>query len=267
MQRFYLIRWGFLFFTLFFIGFYSQGQLSVVNIFTLFNEIIEGFDITLFLLDPIIFILWVFTVISLILWGRGVFCGWLCPFGALQEMLAWLASSLKIRQWKPGTQWHRALLKLKYLFLIVLTLISLVSLNTSMVLSELEPFKTAITLFFIRSWPFVLYAVLILGLGLYINKFYCRYVCPLGAGLAILGKIHLLEKLRRREECGSRCQMCRNRCQVDAIHKNGQINYTECVQCLECLAIINDPRQCAIDLLTIKQASGSSASPLPYTIK
>ncbi len=267
MQRFYLIRWGFLFFTLFFIGFFSQGQLSVVNIFTLFNEIREGFDISLFLLDPIIFILWIFTVISLILWGRGVFCGWLCPFGALQEMVAWLASSLKIRQWKPGKKFHRALLKLKYVNLIALTLISLISLNAAMVLSELEPFKTAITLFFIRSWPFVLYAVLLLGLGLYINKFYCRYLCPLGAGLAILGKIHLFEKLRRREECGSRCQMCRNRCQVDAIHTDGRINYTECVQCLECLAIINDPRQCAIDLLTLKQTSGTNASPLTYPIK
>jgi NosR/NirI family transcriptional regulator, nitrous oxide reductase regulator len=123
-----------------------------------------------------------------------------------------------------------------------------------MVLAELEPFKTAITLIFIRSWPFVIYAVLLLGLGLYINKFYCRYVCPLGAELAILGKIHLFEKLRRRTESGSKCQMCKNRYQVNAIHRNGSIDYSECMQCLECLAIINNPKQCAIDLLTLKQS-------------
>ena len=266
IRRFYLIRWSFLFFTLIFIGFYSQGQLSVVNIFTLFNEVREGFDISLFLLDPIIFILWIFTVVSLLLWGRGVFCGWLCPFGALQEMLAWVASRLKIRQWKLKHRTHRALLKLKYFFLIILLLISFFSLNTSMILSELEPFKTAITLYFIRSWPFVLYAVLLLGLGLYINKFYCRYICPLGAGLAILGKIHLLEKLRRRPECGAKCQMCRNRCPVDAIHKNGKINYSECIQCLECLAIINDPSQCAIDLQSFKGNLKQSDKTIPISV-
>lgn len=266
IRRFYLIRWSFLFFTLIFIGFYSQGQLSVVNIFTLFNEVREGFDISLFLLDPIIFILWIFTVVSLLLWGRGVFCGWLCPFGALQEMLAWVASRLKIRQWKLKHRTHRALLKLKYFFLIILLLISFFSLNTSMILSELEPFKTAITLYFIRSWPFVLYAVLLLGLGLYINKFYCRYICPLGAGLAILGKIHLLEKLRRRPECGAKCQMCRNRCPVDAIHKNGKINYSECIQCLECLAIINDPSQCAIDLQSFKGSLKQSDKTIPVSV-
>ncbi len=262
INHFYLIRWSYLLFTLIFIGFYSQGQLSVVNIFTLFNEVKEGFDITLFLLDPIIFILWIFTTITLLVWGRGVFCGWLCPFGALQEMVAWLASRLKIRQWKLKKNTHQNLLKLKYLFLIVLTGISLYSLNASMILAELEPFKTAITLIFIRSWPFVIYAVLLLGLGLYINKFYCRYVCPLGAGLAILGKIHLFEKLRRRSECGSKCQMCKNRCQVNAIHRNGSIDYNECVQCLECLAIINDPKQCAIDLLTLKQSGNATSIPL-----
>ena len=55
-------RWGFLFFTLFFIGFYAQGQLSVVNIYTLFLSIRDGFSLNVFLLDPIIFILWSYTL-------------------------------------------------------------------------------------------------------------------------------------------------------------------------------------------------------------
>jgi NosR/NirI family nitrous oxide reductase transcriptional regulator len=265
-RRFKLIRWGFLWFTLLFIGFYSQGQLSVVNVFTLLTEMLKGFDIRVFLLDPVIFMLWSFTALTLLIWGRGVFCGWLCPFGALQEMVAWLAARLRIRQWRLSDGLHCALLKLKYLILFALTALSLVSLDAAMRASEVEPFKTAITLVFVRDWPFVLYAVLLLALGLFINKAYCRYLCPLGAGLALLGRLHWLKSIRRREECGARCQMCRNRCQVNAIHDNGAIDYSECVQCLECVAIINDPRQCAIDLLTLKQSqrpSTTAAGSLP----
>ncbi len=266
ISHFTFIRWPFLFFTLFYVGFYAQGQLSVVNIFTLFLELLRGFDIGVFLLDPVIFILWIYTVISLILWGRGVFCGWLCPFGALQEMVTWLASKLKIKQWRYSKLTHRRLLKMKYVILFALTGLSFYSLEQAMTLSEVEPFKTAITLVFIRSYPFVLYAVLLLGIGLYISKFYCRYACPLGAGLALLGKFHIFEKLRRRSECGSKCQMCRNRCQIDAIDDSGAVNYSECIQCLECLAIINDKNQCSIDLLTEKKARTNNGIAIPIEV-
>ncbi len=266
IKRFLWIRWTFLTFTLFFIGFYAQGQLSVVNIFTLLAEIIGGFDITVFLLDPVIFILWIYTTITVLLWGRGVFCGWLCPFGALQEMVTWAAVKMKVRQWKLSELMHTRLQALKYLVLVGLTGISLYSLNHAMVLAEVEPFKTAITLLFIRSYPFVVYTVILLGIGIYISKFYCRYLCPLGAGLALIGKIHIFEQLRRRDECGSKCQLCRNRCQIDAIDNAGAIDYNECIQCLECLAIINDKSQCSIDLLTSKQTRAQNGLAIPIEV-
>ena len=52
-------------------------------------------------------------------------------------------------------------------------------------LAEVEPFKTAIILNFVRAWPFVAYAVALLVAGLFVERFYCRYLCPLGAALAI----------------------------------------------------------------------------------
>ena len=267
VKGFHLFRWSFLFFTLFFIGFTAQGQLSVINIYTLLLELANGFSLEFFLLDPIIFILWVYTAISLILWGRGLFCGWLCPFGALQEMVAWLASKLKLRQLKikPGT--HKKLLSIKYLLLIALISAAFYSTNLAEKLAEVEPFKTTITFFFIQSWPFVVYALLLLALGLFIHKFYCRYICPLGAGLAIIGRLRRFEWLNRRSECGSPCQICRHKCGINAIDRQGAIDYNECIQCLECIVIINDDKQCAPAMVAAKRAANQNKiSPVQFAM-
>ncbi len=259
-KNFHRFRWLYLFFTLFFIGFYAQGQLSVVNIYTLLLEIKNGFSLDIFLLDPILFILWVYTVISLVLWGRGLFCGWLCPFGALQEMLAWIADKLKIKQLRVPPALHQQLIKLKYVILGVLVIVAFYSSTLANTLAEIEPFKTSITLGFMRPWNFVLYALLILGIGLFIHKFYCRYVCPLGAGLAVVGKLRRFEWLNRRAECGKPCQVCRHRCGINAIDKTGQIDYNECIQCLECIVIINDEEQCAPAIIEQRKSRKQSNS-------
>ncbi|WP_461482418.1 4Fe-4S binding protein, partial [Porticoccus sp.] len=244
-KNFHRFRWLYLFFTLFFIGFLAQGQLSVVNIYTLLLEIKHGFSLDMFLLDPILFILWSYTAISLALWGRGLFCGWLCPFGALQEMVAWLAEKLRFKQLRVPPALHRQLIKLKYIILGALVIVAFYSSTLANTLAEVEPFKTSITLGFMRPWNFVLYALLILGIGLFIHKFYCRYLCPLGAGLAVIGKLRRFEWLNRRSECGKPCQVCRHKCGINAIDRAGKIDYNECIQCLECIVIINDNEQCA----------------------
>ena len=69
--------------------------------------------------------------------------------------------------------------------------------------AEVEPFKTAITLKFDRQWWFVAYAVFLLVINIFTRKVYCRYVCPLGAALAIPTKLRLFDWLKRRKECGS----------------------------------------------------------------
>lgn len=246
-------RWGFLFFTLFYIGFYIQGQLSVVNIYTLFLSIRDGFSLNVFLMDPVLFILWTYTFITLFIWGRGLFCGWLCPFGALQEMAAWLGAKLKFRQVKVSEKWHRILILLKYPILLILVGTAFYSLELAEKLVEVEPFKTSITLFFVRSWPFVVYAVGLLVIGMFIHKFYCRYLCPLGAGLAVLGKLRLFSWLDRVELCGKPCQHCKNSCGINAIRKDGRIDYDECIQCLECVVILKDENQCVDKLLEKKR--------------
>jgi NosR/NirI family nitrous oxide reductase transcriptional regulator len=240
------IRIGFLIFTLFGIGIYAGAQLSVVNIMTVFSALVGGFDWAYFLMEPMIFILWGSVAISLLFWGRGAFCGWLCPFGALQELLNRIAKALRIPQYRVPWVLHERLWPVKYIIFLALFGVSLHSLTLAEQLAEVEPFKTAIVLRFIREWPFVVFALALLVAGLFIERFYCRYLCALGAALAIPARMRMFEWLKRYPACGSRCQRCANDCMVQAIHPEGHINPNECLYCLHCQQLYYDDHQCPV---------------------
>ena len=140
-----------------------------------------------FLMAPLIFVLWFATAASLLFWNRGAYCGWLCPFGALQELLNRAARKIGIPQLNIPFGVHQRLVAFKYVIFLVLFGVSLGALSTAEKLAEVEPFKTAIILDFVRAWPFVLYAAALLAANLTVERFFCRYLCPLGAALAIPG--------------------------------------------------------------------------------
>ena len=240
------LRTGFLVFTLFGLGFYANAQLSVVNVMTFFNALVVDFRWDFFLKDPLIFILWGSVAAALLFWGRGAFCGWLCPFGALQELTNKLAKLCRVPQVTVPWWLHERLWSLKYMIFLVLFGVSLYSLALAEQMAEIEPFKTAIILKFQRDWPFVAFAVALLAAGLFIERFYCRYLCPLGAALAIPGRLRMFDWLKRYRECGNPCQRCGKECMVGAIHPEGQINPNECHSCLHCQTLYHDDRRCPV---------------------
>jgi len=241
---YFRLRTFYMLLTLFFLGFFANAQLSVVNVLTFVHALLSGFRWELFLLDPMVFTLWSFVAVSMLFWGRGVFCGWLCPFGTLQELTNHLAQRLGIKQIEIPFGLHERLWMIKYVVFVGILALSLRSILLAFQLAEVEPFKTAITMKFAREWPFVLYAGLLVFAGLFIERFYCRYLCPLGAALAIPARMRMFEWLKRYRECGSECQVCARRCTVQAIHPLGQINPNECIYCLKCQANYFDHEVC-----------------------
>lgn len=261
------IRLTYLAFTLLWLGWYEHAQLSVVNVLTFFQELRGDFQWEHFLKDPLIFILWSSVAAALLFWGRGAYCGWLCPFGALQEWMNKIARALHVPQFKVPFGLHQRLWPIKYIIFLALLGVSFGSLALAERLAEIEPFKTAIILHFLRDWWFVLLAAVFLLPGLVIERFYCRYMCPLGGALAIPARVRMFDWLKRYRECGSPCQRCAQECPVQAIHPEGQINPNECIQCMNCQVLYHHDQKCPVmiqlRLKREKRAALSSPSMRP----
>ncbi|MBA4491852.1 NosR/NirI family protein [Paracoccus sp. S1E-3] len=253
------VRITYLLATLFVLGWGLNGQLSVVQVMAFLNALLAGFQWETFLIAPVIFMLWSAVALGLLFWGRGVYCGWLCPFGALQELTNNLAIRFGVRQIAVPQALHERLWVIKYTLFVLLIALSFYSMEKALVAAEVEPFKTAISMRFLRAWPFLLFVAAILLAGLFIERFYCRYLCPLGAGLAIPAKLKVFDWLKRRPQCGRECRLCETKCTVGAIDPLGRINPNECVLCLRCQVIMNDDHTCPV----LKRRARGVRAPTP----
>ena len=158
---------------------------------------------------------------------------------------------------------HERLWPLKYLIFLGLLGYSVYSLAGAEQLAEVEPFKTAIVLRFIREWPFVVFALALLVAGLFIERFYCRYLCPLGAALAIPGKLAMFNWLKRYRNCGDPCHLCAQDCMVQAITPLGDINPNECLHCLNCQVKYFDASVCPVMILKQAKTDKKTDKPSP----
>jgi len=254
------MRLGFLALVLVWLGWIVDAQLTSLNIVTYARTMISGLDPALVLLDPLIFLLSAYVLLTLLLWGRGVFCGWLCPFGALQEIAGVIARGLRLPRVEISESLGERLSAIKYLAALVIFGLAIWSTDAAQVAAEIEPFKTAIVVGFARHWPYVLYAVVLIALSLFVERFFCRFLCPLGGALSVLGRWHVMRWLRQRPQCGNPCAVCQQVCAIGAIRGDGSIDMNECFQCLDCQVEYFDPASCPPLVQQRKRAARAAAA-------
>lgn len=242
------------------LGFSLRAQPSVTQVLTLAGSAVRGWRWQLFLSEPLIFVFWIWIALTTVTWGRGVFCGWACPYGALSELMFKLGRALRLPELELPERAHRVLRLSRYLVLLGLIAVFLYSPQLGELLAEVEPFKTT---FFVLPWSrgafFIVWWVALLLLALFTFRPFCRYVCPLGAALAIPGSLRFSGP-RRREFC-STCKICTRTCEPRAIRDDGSIDPRECLSCMECEANFRDEAVCpplvGLAKLRAKRAAGT----------
>ena len=179
--------------------------------------------------------------------GRA-FCGWMCPVGTLQDFLSNLSSRLfKNKKKQPaGKQinlpykislrndaWLRSL---KYLVLVIILLASTFAIYPP--LREICPARALLS--FQLTTP-LLWSVLITFVitSMVNRRFWCKYLCPLGAVLAPFNKIAPLRLVLNQNSC-TNCRRCDSACPMDIPDLTNNLRSAECIECLECQETCNE---------------------------
>jgi len=178
--------------------------------------------------------------------GR-VVCGWLCPFGLLQDLLYKIPF---FRKWKnlPG---HKFLVWAKYVILAVFVIllplfaVDIVgqgspwfckwicpsgTLTGNFLIAANEPLRSALG--FLYQWKMVI-LIIILLLSVLIYRPFCKYLCPLGAIYSLFAPISLVRLRVDREKCVE-CGRCQTACNMD-IRVWKAPNHRECIRCGDCV--------------------------------
>ncbi len=243
MKRLQRLHLGVLLIAFVGLGLGLRLQPSVTQLLTLAGSVPGEWRWGLFLSDPLLFLTWSWIAVVTLIWGRGVFCGWACPYGAFNELLYKLGRWLGLPRRELPDRLHRKARLARYGVLALLVGVFLVNAPTGELLAEVEPFKST---FFVVAWKrgplFFGWWLVLAGLSLVMYRPFCRYICPLGAGLALPGSFRLSEPYRR-DFC-SRCRICTRGCEPRAIRDDGSIDPRECLNCWECEANWRDDEVC-----------------------
>ena len=206
--------------TLIYLGFFDGGFLSV-------SHIASGFAVGpgFYLQDMAMLFMIGFTVVTTLLWGR-IFCGFLCPFGALQDLITRIVPSRLQRG--LSQRMHDRALYVKYGILLLIIGLAAAPAHIG-VYQYFEPFGTV---FYLSTSP-LLWSIAggFLVASAVVPRFYCRYACPLGAALGIASLLAVF-RIRRVEQCVP-CKVCENACPTGAI-RGPEIDFKECVRCNVC---------------------------------
>lgn len=201
--------------------------------------------------------------------GRFV-CGWLCPFGLVQDLLHKIPFP---RKWRvlPGERGLRALkyvLLVLFVILLPLTVLDVVGQGQPWFCKYICPSGTLLggiplvasnpalrsALSWLFAWKGALLAAVVL-LSVVLWRPFCRYLCPLGAVYGLFNPVALCRYAIQEDKC-TRCGSCQAACPMD-LPVYRQPNTTQCIRCGKCRAACPQDAIALLSPLSYRRAGKS----------
>jgi hypothetical protein len=189
--------------------------------------------------------------------ARGAFCGWLCPFGFLQDLVAGFGRFVRRRvppvrravaalgrRAAPLARLDRPLRLLKYVVLAWAVLGA--AWFGVMVFRDVDPWAALLEVGKVTVGLGTVVLVASLVASLFVERAWCRYACPLGAATGLVSRFSPV-RLERVEAACTACGACDRACPMGVeIATATRIVSQDCTGCLECVEAC--PRAGALDL-------------------
>lgn len=186
------------------------------------------------------------SVVATAVVAKGFFCGWVCPLGAIQQLLTGIRRWLQ-RRWRPLNSFARWLgvrsRPLAFLdrwlrwgkYLVLIWIIWGTAYYGVMVFRDVDPWAALLNV--LEEGKGLGFVVLIATLvaALVGDRVFCRYACPLGAIVGIFGKISLIKVQREASACIG-CGLCSKKCPMNIpVDEKSRVAASECNLCLNCV--------------------------------
>lgn len=167
------------------------------------------------------------------------FCGWICPFGAVQDALGWVRRRLHLPAVTVPPRADRVLRGGRF---VVLGVVVFFSYTTARLwFADYDPYLGLFGLHWLfgmespSMWIGLAVLAVVLVASVVIDRFWCRYLCPLGGVLSVLGRFSLL-RIRRSPAACTDCTLCDVACPV-AVRPSAAAPLVspDCVGCMDCV--------------------------------
>ncbi len=232
--------------------------LCFIFIPSLFIQIFNSIKAVIFLLIhqqgtfsavlPDIILLAAVTVVTLI--GGRFFCGWMCAFGSMGDFLyrfpRFILGKKNTRNRIPETV--DVILKgVKYI-IFALFVIMIWGLEIVSIPQGTDPWAVFGMLVSFGNWPslatlaqgWIIAAFILMGImiaSIFSERFFCRYLCPLGAYFAMISRLRPVTIRKDRKNCG-KCRLCKVKCSMGIpLDHMDQVTTGECINCMECIKV------------------------------